>query len=85
MKLGFDCGKLKFDDCIARNADGKIVGIITGKNVSCPATLPKPFVCTEILDGNEDGSRLQYAVKGEPKTVKSSGPSFTGTASYATA
>lgn len=70
VKLGFDCGKLKFDDCIARNADGEIVGIITGKNVSCPATLPKPFVCTEILDGNEDGARLQYAVKGEPKTVK---------------
>lgn len=70
VKLGFDCGRLEFNDCIARNAAGEIVGIITGKNVSCPATLPKPFVCTEILDGNEDDAHLQYAVKGEPKTVK---------------
>lgn len=72
VKFGYDYGRLEFKDCIAKNSDGEIVGIITGRNVSCPCTLPKPFMCIEVQENNDgnDKKQLQYAKRGEPKTLK---------------
>lgn len=75
VKLGYDWRELEFEDCIARNTDGDIVGIIVGETVRIPKDVPKPFLCQEVdvKDKRTEQTRtLQYLKQGEPKTIKTS-------------
>lgn len=71
VKFGYDYRRLEFDDCIAKNADGEIIGIRVGEKLAKPVCVPKPFACkeTQSTDGT-NGPSLQYIKKGEPKTLK---------------
>ncbi len=62
VKFGYDSGKLIFEDCIAKNDAGEIVGIRTGEPVSRKICLPEPFICREE-------TCLQYAKQKEPETL----------------
>lgn len=76
VKFGYDYRNLVFEDCIARNEDGEIVGIKIGEKVLCAVDLPKPFQCknVEIWDKKDKTVikevQLQYSRQGEPKTLK---------------
>lgn len=74
VKFGYDYRNLTFDDCIARNADGEIVGIRLLEKVHSKTDVPKPFICQEVEIQNDKDSihntRLQYVKQGEAKTVK---------------
>lgn len=76
VKFGYDYKNLEFDDCIAKNANGEIVGVKIGEKVLHPVDTPKPFACREVEAGdkrNKDAVReiqMQYVKQGEPKTLK---------------
>ncbi len=78
VKFGYDSRNLIFDDCIARNTDGEIIGIKLNEKVSCPADVPTPFSFgeVEIRDKRTKNTiketQLQYLKQGEPKTLKTS-------------
>lgn len=77
VKFGYDYRSLEFDDCIAKNKNGEIVGIQLGEKVtSASDKLPKYFDVSdiEIIDKN-DKTKLkeiqkQYIKIKEPKTIK---------------
>lgn len=76
VKFGYDYRNLTFEDCIARNASGEIIGIRIGENIVNQADIPKPFFCKKIEIRSENDmesgaeTRLQYQKKGEAKTIK---------------
>lgn len=71
VKFGYDYRKLEFDDCIAKNADGEIVGIRIGEKLKKPLCVPTPFACKETEDtGGTNEVSFQYTKKSEPKTLK---------------
>ena len=77
VKFGYDYRELVFDDGIAKNQDGEIVGIKINEKIDIPlATLPSPFVKKEVqIFDKKDKSllkevQIQYDKKGEPKTLK---------------
>lgn len=75
VKFGYDYRSMEFEDCIARNTEGEVIGIITGENVLRPAGIPKPFICEKAeARGAEDTSAgalsYRYIKKGESKTLK---------------
>lgn len=78
VKFGQDTRNLIFDDCIARNTDGDIIGIRLNEKISCPADVPTPFSYgkVEIRDKRQKNTlkeiQLQYLKQGEPKTLKTS-------------
>lgn len=78
VKFGYDSRNLIFDDCIARNTDGEIIGIKLEEKISSPANVPKPFTYgeVEIRDKRKKNTpketQLQYLKQGEPKTLKTS-------------
>ncbi len=78
VKFGYDSRNLIFDDCIARNTDGEIIGIRLDEKISCPADIPAPFSFgeVEIRDKRKKNTlkeiQLQYIKMGEPKTLKTS-------------
>lgn len=77
IKFGYDYSKLIFEDCIAKNNNGEIIGIQIGSKVLSPINeLPSCFciVDTEIRD-KKDKTKVkeiqkQYKKVKEPKTLK---------------
>lgn len=77
VKFGYDYRTLVFEDCIAKNETGEIVGIQVGENLLSPVEgLPNCFSIVEIETGNGiDASattnvQKQYKKTKEPKTLK---------------
>lgn len=59
VKFGYDYRTLTFDDCIAKNKDGKIIGIQLGQNLLSPEKeLPNCFCVADASD-NEKGEQAQ--------------------------
>ncbi len=71
VKFGYDYRSLTFEDCVAKNKNGEIVGVQTLKKIKQKSDLPKPFACKEvqIKKGNEITSQFQYYKTKEPKTL----------------
>lgn len=76
VKLGYDYRDLVFDDGIAKNAEGEVVGIKINERIEHPVQIPKPFVMEEVrIYDKKDKTLLkevqtQYRKRGEPKTIK---------------
>ena len=77
VKFGYDYRNLVFEDCIAKNEDGEIVGVQIGDKVLSPISeLPSCF-CIEDVDikDKKDKTKVketqkQYKKAKEPKTLK---------------
>lgn len=75
VKFGYDYRNLKFEDCIAKNSNGDIVGIQVNDKVVNHIDLPKPFQVIEVnIHDKKDKSiikevQIQYVKKGEPRTL----------------
>ena len=76
VKLGYDYRDLIFDDGIAKNAEGEVVGIKINERIEHPIQIPKPFVMEEVrIYDKKDKTllkevQIQYFKRGEPKTIK---------------
>lgn len=76
VRFGYDYKDLTFDDCIAKNKDGEVVGIKINEKVNNSINVPKPFVAEEvnIFDKKDKAVikevQIQYKKRGEPKTLK---------------
>ena len=75
VNFGYNYHYLIFQDCIAKNQDGEIVGIILNEDVHRPIEVPKPFKAKEVKikdkkDKNTFWIHLQYVKQGEPRTIK---------------
>ena len=77
VKFGYDYRELSFDDGVAKNQDGEIVGIKINEKIDAPlTTLPSPFVKKEVqIFDKKDKTLLKevqthYDKKGESKTLK---------------
>ena len=77
VKFGYDYRNLVFEDCIAKNENGEIVGVQIGDKVLSPISeLPSCF-CVEDVDikDKKDKTKVketqkQYKKAKEPKTLK---------------
>lgn len=77
VKFGYDYRNLVFEDCIAKNKDGEIVGIQIGDKVQSPiCELPNCF-CVEDVEIKEKKDKTkvketqkQYKKVKEPKTLR---------------
>lgn len=77
VKFGYDYRNIVFEDCIAKNKDGEIVGIqINDKVSSSVSELPKCFGIEEVeIKDKKDKTKVkeiqkQYKQIKEPKTIK---------------
>lgn len=77
VKFGYDYRNLVFEDCVAKNTNGEIVGIKIGEKItSVNHMLPKYFSVSdvEIMDKQEKTKvkeiQKQYSKINEPKTIK---------------
>ena len=77
VKFGYDYRNLFFDDCIAKNNGGEIVGIQINECVTSPTSdLPKCFSIEEVeIKDKKDKTKVkeiqkQYKKVKEPKTLK---------------
>lgn len=76
VKFGYDYRELSFEDCIAKNIDGEIVGVKICEKVKVPIDLPSPFSKkqVEICDKKDKSiikeTYVHYIKKKEPKTLK---------------
>ena len=77
VKFGYDYRNLTFEDCIAKNEFGEIVGIKIGEKVITPSNiLPKYFsiIDVEVKDKKDKNNikevQKQYTKVKEPKTIK---------------
>ena len=76
VQFGYDYMDLLFDDGIAKNNDGDIVGIKINEKINNPIDLPRPFSTknVEIYDKKDKTLikevQVQYDKKSEPKTLK---------------
>ncbi len=77
VKFGYDYKALIFEDCIAKNSQGEIVGIQTGEALLTPAkNLPDCFSVTERVSSDKkeptkvNGTEKQYQKTKEPKILK---------------
>lgn len=76
VKFGYDYRNLKFEDCIARNDFGDIVGIKINEKVSCIIDVPSPFKSKEVKIYDKKNKDVVkevqniYIKKGEPKVLK---------------
>lgn len=77
VKFGYDYRNLVFEDCIAKNENGEVIGIQIGDKVLSPISeLPSCF-CVEDVDikDKKDKTKIketqkQYKKTKEPKTLK---------------
>ena len=77
VKFGYDYRNLVFEDCIAKNENGEVIGIQIGDKVLSPISeLPSCF-CIEDVDikDKKDKTKVketqkQYKKVKEPKTLK---------------
>ncbi len=76
VKFGYDYRTLLFEDCIAKNEDGEIIGIRIGEKLLSPIEeLPKCFSIADIEIKNKSNTveiQKQYQKIKEPKTLKTS-------------
>ncbi len=79
VKFGYDYRNLIFEDCIAKNEDGEIIGIKTGEKITSACDiLPEYFDIEdiEIIDKKDKTkvkeTQKQYKKVKEPKTLKTS-------------
>lgn len=76
VKFGYDYRKLEFNDGIAKNAAGEIVGIRINEKINHIVDVPKPFngKTVEIYDKKNKSkikdTQFQYVKNNEPKTLK---------------
>lgn len=77
VKFGYDYRNLVFEDCIAKNIDGDIVGIQIGDKVLSPISeLPSCFCVEDVeIKDKKDKTKTkeiqkQYKKAKEPKTLK---------------
>ena len=77
VKFGYDYRNLVFEDCIAKNEDGEIVGIqIRDKVLSPISELPSCFCIEDVeIKDKKDKNKVketqkQYKKVKEPKTLK---------------
>lgn len=77
VKLGYDYRNLTFTDCIAKNREGKIVGIQLNEKVLSPAEeLPEFFCIKDVaIKDKKDKTKVletqkQYQKAKEPRTIK---------------
>lgn len=74
VKFGYDYRELTFEDCIARNEDGEIVGVQIGVDVTSPVLVPELSDCFDVtdVDNSVDCNQVkkQYEKIKEPKTLK---------------
>ena len=76
VRLGYDYRNLSFEDGIAKNNEGEIVGIKTNEKIETPIDIPKPFVKKQVnIYDKKDKTvikeiQTQYHKKGESKTIK---------------
>lgn len=77
VKFGYDYRKLVFEDCIAKNEAGEIIGIKIGEKITFPSnTLPDYFSVSDIaIMDKKDKTKVketqkQYLKIKEPKTIK---------------
>ena len=77
VKFGYDYRNLVFEDCIAKNESGEIVGIQIGDKVLYPASeLPNCFCIEDVeIKDKKDKTKVkeiqkQYKKSKEPKTIK---------------
>lgn len=76
VKFGYDYRNLKFEDCIAKNDSGDIVGIKIKEKVSCVIDTPSPFKSKEVKIYDKKNKNVIkevqniYIKKGEPKVLK---------------
>lgn len=77
VKFGYDYRSLTFEDCIAKNDDGEIIGIQVGDKVLSPIKeLPKCFdIVNEEIKDKKDKTKIkeiqkQYKIIKDPKTLK---------------
>ena len=74
VKFGYDYRMLNFEDCIAKNENGDIVGIQIDTNLNTPIeTLPNCFTVENVeikKKGEIKGTYPQYKKVKEPKTLK---------------
>lgn len=77
VKFGYDYRNLIFEDCIAKNENGEIVGIQIGNKVSFPISeLPNCFYIEDVeIKDKKDKTKVkeiqkQYKKEKEPKTIK---------------
>ncbi len=69
VKFGYNYKNLKFDDCIAKNSKGEIVGIILKEKInSVSENIPKYF--STIAEINDVKSQIHYEKVKEFKTLK---------------
>ncbi len=76
VRLGYDYRNLSFEDGVAKNSEGEVVGIKTNEKIESPIDIPKPFVKKQVnIYDKKDKTvikeiQTQYHKKGEPKTIK---------------
>ena len=77
VKFGYDYRNLMFEDCIAKNESGEIVGIQIGDKVFSPVSeLPNCFCIEDVeIKDKKDKTKVkeiqkQYKKSKEPKTIK---------------
>lgn len=76
VKFGYDYRNLIFEDCIAKNKNGEIVGIQIGDKVISPTIeLPNGFCVEDVeikdkKDKSKKETQKQYKKAKEPKTLK---------------
>lgn len=77
VKFGYDYRNLSFNDCIAKNNEGEIVGIQIGEKVINPSDeLPSCFTIADVeIKDKKDKDKIkevqkQYKKEREPKTIK---------------
>lgn len=73
VRFGYDYKALVFEDCIARNETGEIVGIQIGENLLSPVDeLPNCFSIVDIKTENKDDESTITKVQKQYKKVKDS-------------
>ncbi|MDY2588728.1 MAG: hypothetical protein SOW32_00890, partial [Agathobacter sp.] len=77
VKFGYDYRNLSFEDCVAKNNEGEIVGVQINECVTSPVSdLPKYFGIEEVeIKDKKDKTKVkeiqkQYKKVKEPKTLK---------------
>ena len=77
VKFGYDYRNLVFEDCIAKNINGEIVGIQIGDKVLSPISELPSYFCVEDVEikDKKDKTKIkeiqkQYKKAKEPKTLK---------------
>lgn len=76
VRFGYDYRKLSFEDCIARNGNGEIIGIQVGEKLLSPIeNLPKYFCVADVkVEGKTKTEEIQKQYKKikEPKALRTS-------------